>query len=292
MLLAVYSRNATPEDYTYLQGLLACLVKNKVDLLVHQDLKTSQSAWPVLDDCRFYSSYHDLIRYQPDGFLCLGGDGTLLHALTLVKDSGIPILGINTGRLGFLASIDYSEIEKAVQAFLQGRYTFDYRTLLQLDSVPLLFEDCPWAVNDATILKRDSSSMITIDTFINGDYLNTYWADGLIIATPTGSTGYSLSCGGPIVFPHSGNFVLTPVAPHNLGVRPVVIPDEAVLTFEIRGRGDQFLLTLDSRHEVIGQQYEVAVRRAPFKLALVHMHDYSFLSTLRRKLAWGRDFRN
>jgi NAD+ kinase len=292
MLMAIYSRSAKPEDEDYLRGLLECLGRNKVDIVLYGEGPSAYPDWPVLRDCQFYQSHAELLKYGPDGFVCLGGDGTLLQALTLVRDSGIPVLGINTGRLGFLASIDYGEIDRAVQAFVQGHYTLDHRTLLQIDSAPKLFDECPWAINDATILKRDSSSMITIDTFLNGDFLNTYWADGLIISTPTGSTGYSLSCGGPIVFPHSGNFILTPVAPHNLGVRPVVIPDEAVLSFEVRGRGEQFLLTLDSRHEVIRQQHEVAVRKAPFQLVLVHLNDYSFLSTLRRKLAWGRDFRN
>lgn len=293
MTLALYSQLFKPADTQALHTLLSCLEEQGIRPLVFQGLAdAAMTHLPAFGACETFDSPESLLNGQPDAFICLGGDGTFLNALTLVRDSGIPLIGINLGRLGFLASIDSAHIPLAIQAFVHDRYGIEERSLLQLESSHPLFSDCPWAINDFTVLKRDTSSMITVDTFLNGDFLNTYWADGLIVSTPTGSTGYSLSCGGPVVFPRSGNFVLTPVAPHNLGVRPMVIPDEAVLSFEVRGRSENFLATLDSRFETITQAHQIAIRKAPFPLRLVQFHGHSFLATLREKLAWGRDLRN
>ncbi|MCF8237289.1 MAG: NAD kinase [Saprospiraceae bacterium] len=293
MKVALYSRVFKSDDLPVLetlthaldqQGISYCLVQELVEELHEHGFDTTGR--------ETVSSHQELLASKVEAFICLGGDGTFLNALTLVRDSGIPLIGINLGRLGFLASLEQSQIQQAVSDFVSGRYDIEERVLLQLDSDQDLFGDCPYALNDFTILKRDTSSMITIDAYMNGDFMNTYWADGLIVATPTGSTGYSLSCGGPIVFPGSGNFVISPVAPHNLGVRPIVIPDKSVLSFEVKGRTDSFLCTMDSRFATITPEDQIAIRLAPFALRLIQFHSYSFLSTMREKLAWGRDLRN
>lgn len=239
-----------------------------------------------------FDDYPDFRNKPFDFVITLGGDGTILAAATLVRETGVPILGINLGRLGFLATVSKDEIASAIGLLAKGGYTVSERSTLHLESDPPLFGDTPFALNDFTILKRDTSSMITIHAFVNGAYLNTYWADGLVVATPTGSTGYSLSCGGPIVFPDSNNFILTPVAPHNLNVRPLVIADSATVSFEVDGRTDNFLCTLDSRHEIITSDNKIAVRKGDFTVKVVQLLDDSFLDTMRKKLNWGVDLRN
>lgn len=293
MIVALYSQAFKAADAPHFGEILLRLRESGVETHVFAELADlACEEVPAMVGCGIFRDAGDLARLRPDCCICLGGDGTLLNALTFVRDSGIPLLGINLGRLGFLASIEPRFIGKAVESLINDRFTIEERALLQLDSSPGVFGACPWAINDFTILKRDTSSMITVDAYINGEFLNTYWADGLIVSTPTGSTGYSLSCGGPVVFPMSGNFVLTPVAPHNLAVRPVVIRDDAILSFQVRGRSDSFLVTLDSRHETITEEHQVAIRRAPFPFRLVQLHGHTFLATLREKLAWGRDIRN
>jgi NAD+ kinase len=227
-----------------------------------------------------------------DCLISLGGDGTMLDTVTLVRDKNIPVLGINFGRLGFLASLGKEEIQAAVTALLERTYVIEKRTLIHLDSDVPLFGETPYALNEFAIHKRDTSPMIKIHTYLNGEFLNTYWADGLIVATPTGSTGYSLSCNGPVVFPESGSFVITPVAPHNLNVRPIVIPDNNVISFEVEGRTDQFICALDSRKETVERTIQVAVRKESFTISLIRLNENNFLQTLRKKLAWGFDTRN
>lgn len=227
-----------------------------------------------------------------DIVITLGGDGTILKAVTLIHDKGVPIMGINLGRLGFLASIEKKYVEQAIHEFTQGMYQVENRTMIYLETSDDIFGNLRFALNDFTLHKRDTSSMITIHTFINGDFLNSYWADGVILSTPTGSTGYSLSCGGPIIFPNSGNFVLTPVAPHNLNVRPIVISDTSVVSFEIEGRSENFLATLDSRFQTVTSQHQIAVRKCDFPTRLVQLNNFSFLRTIHEKLTWGKDVRN
>jgi NAD+ kinase len=212
--------------------------------------------------------------------------------LTQVQDSGIPVLGINVGRLGFLSSISKQEITQCLDSLFKGHYTLDKRRLLKLDSSINLFGDVNYALNELTIHKKDSSSMIIINTFINGEYLNSYWADGLIIATPTGSTGYSLSCGGPIIAPHSENFVITPIAPHNLNVRPIVVSDENVISLEVEGRSQYFIASLDARSVTIDSTVSLAIKKSDFTMNLVRIGNDNFLDTLRKKLNWGLDSRN
>lgn len=225
--------------------------------------------------------------------LSLGGDGTMLAAVSVLKDSSIPITGINLGRLGFLASINKDNIQPALDALLSGAYTIEERTLLAVktENTPVFGQEA-FALNDVTLIKRDSSAMITLTVYLNGELLNEYWADGLIIATPTGSTAYSLSCGGPIISPGSGNFVITPISPHNLNVRPLVISDQDLLTIEIASRGDRFLLSCDSRTADVDTNERIFISKAGFTVPLIRLQDESFFSTLRQKLLWGLDTRN
>ena len=243
-------------------------------------------------DVGIFESHLDFRIKRFDMVITLGGDGTILKAATIIRDSGIPILGINLGRLGFLARVEINNVVDSLRQLNRGRYTTEERDMLYLESNLPIFGETPFALNDCTLLKRDTSSMITINAYINGAYLNSYWADGLIIATPTGSTGYSLSCGGPIVFPGSGNFVITPVAPHNLNVRPIVISDDSVVSFDIDGRAENFLCTLDSRFETVTAAHNLAVRKNDFPLKLVVLPNITFMDTLRGKLNWGEDRRN
>jgi NAD+ kinase len=224
--------------------------------------------------------------------ISLGGDGTLLDTVTFVQDTGIPVLGINYGRLGFLASIGKDELHSAVTALVNRTYVLDKRTLLHLDANMPLFGKVPYALNEVTIHKKDTSPMIKIHTYLNGEFLNTYWADGLIVATPTGSTGYSLSCNGPVIFPDSASFVITPVSPHNLNIRPIIVPDDNIISFEIEGRTDGFLCTLDSRREIVDKEVQLAIKKEAFSMNLIRLNENNFLQTLRNKLSWGLDKRN
>jgi NAD+ kinase len=235
---------------------------------------------------------HDDLKSDIDYVLSLGGDGTLLDTVTLVRNKNIPVVGINFGRLGFLASIGRDELTDAVKALALRSFIIDKRALIHVDSNLPLFGDVPYALNEFAIHKQDVAPMIKIHTYLNGELLNTYWADGLILATPTGSTGYSLSCNGPVVFPEACSFVLTPIAPHNLNVRPVVIPDNTIVSFEMESRSSQIICALDSRREIVDKNIQLAVRKESFMLSLVRLNENNFLQTLRNKLSWGFDKRN
>ena len=293
MRIAVYSRLLKPQDITYVQAVFDNLYRWKTDIYIHENYVSEIRAKIHYDgDFQTFESCEDLKAEKIQLLISLGGDGTILDTLTFVKDSNIPIAGVNLGRLGFLSSIDKNMIEEAIEALVHGNYELDKRTVLHLESNIPNFNGLNYAINDCTISKRDTSSMIVVHMYINGEFLNSYWADGLIIATPTGSTGYSLSCGGPIIFPNSGNFVITPIAPHNLTMRPMVIPDDAVLSFEIEGRGENFLCTLDSRFELVTKHHRLAVKKADFTINIARLFERNFLSTLRDKLGWGIDSRN
>lgn len=224
--------------------------------------------------------------------ISLGGDGTLLDTITLVRNKHIAIMGINFGRLGFLASIGHEDVRTAVKAIANRTYVVDKRTLIHVDASVPLFGDVPYALNEFSIHKRDVAPMIKIHTYLNGEFLNTYWADGLIVATPTGSTGYSLSCNGPVVFPDSGSFVITPVAPHNLNVRPIIVPDNNIISFSVESRSDEIICALDSRRELVSKDIQMAVRKEDFDISLVRLSENNFLQTLQNKLTWGLDKRN
>jgi len=246
-------------------------------------------------DARLHAGVGRFIDFDAtpvDVIIAFGGDGTVLSAVALINEREIPILGINLGRLGFLSSIEARHAGPAIEALVSGRFRYDLRTMLRLEAGRPLFDGVRVALNDFTLHKRDNSSMITIHTYIDGELLNSFWADGLIVSTPTGSTGYSLSCGGPIVFPASKCFVITPVAPHNLTVRPIVIPDDAVISFEVEGRAENFLCTLDSRFEIVTAADALTIRKARQQARLIQLEDYTFTRTLQEKLNWGKDTRN
>ncbi len=293
MQVVIYSQVLKKKDLPIIQELFDLLAEFNFSTYVYGPyLKELKPHLVFKKDVGEFSGYLDFRIKAFDMVICLGGDGTILRAATLVRDNKIPILGINLGRLGFLARVEKTSLRSTVRLLSRKQYTTEARDMIYLESNLELFGKTPYALNDCTILKRDTSSMITIHTYINGAYLNSYWADGIIIATPTGSTGYSLSCGGPIVFPGSGNFVVTPVAPHNLNVRPIVISDDSVVSLEIEGRAENFLCTLDSRFETITSEHNLAVRKNSFGLSLVELPEITFLDTLRGKLHWGDDRRN
>ena len=293
MRIAIISKIFKEQDKSLIQNLFDVLEEEGIKAFVYQPYFDQLSEEiQISKEVTGFKDYDQLIKENIDIMLSLGGDGTFLAATTEVRDSGIPILGINLGRLGFLASIESKFLETAIKSLKKGMYNIEERSLLHLESNYPLFGDLTFALNDCTIIKRDTSSMVRINTYINGAFLNSYWADGLIIATPTGSTGYSLSCGGPIIFPNSENFVITPVAPHNLNVRPIVISDSSVISFEVEGRAETFLCTLDSRFESITAAHQLAIRKANFTIKVIQLHDHSFMQTIREKLDWGRDARN
>lgn len=293
MQVLVYGRQYKPVDLPYIQAVFNALAEKGINTYVYTPyLRDIEAHVQFKGPHAAFEDHRAFKVHRIDFVITLGGDGTMLHALTVIRDACVPMLGINLGRMGFLAGIEKDMIEKSITKLSNGQYTIEERSMLFLESHPHLFGDIPFALNDCTILKRDTSSMIVIHVYLNGEYLNSYWADGIIIATPTGSTGYSLSCGGPVIFPNSGNLVLTPVAPHNLNVRPLVISDTSVISFEIEGRADNFICTLDSRFELINADIQLAVRKNAFPAKLVQLQDMTFLRTMHQKLAWGADIRN
>ena len=227
-----------------------------------------------------------------DCLISVGGDGTVLDAVTIVGDTNIPILGINYGRLGFLATISKDELSIMVEALVNRSYVIEKRSLLHLDANANIFETAPYALNEFAIHKRDTSPMIKIHTYLNGEFLNSYWADGIIVATPTGSTGYNMSCNGPILFPDSASFVITPVAPHNLNVRSIVVPDSSVISFEVEGRTEELICAMDARKEIVAKNIQLAVKKENFMVHFIRLNENSYLTTLRTKLTWGLDKRN
>lgn len=292
MLVALYNRTFEEKDIPTLQHIVKMLEDHNIQLIFfkefyerlqpHVNLKTTP---------RLFTSKTDLPLHT-DMLFSLGGDGTLLDTICYVGNTNIPLIGINLGRLGFLAAIPEEEVDAAILSLVRGSYTLEKRSLIHLDSSIPLFDGLPFALNEFTLHRKDSSSMVKIHTYLNGEFLNTYWADGLIVATPTGSTGYSLSCGGPVVFPQTSSFVITPVAPHNLNTRSIVVPDDNVISFEIEGRAEQFLCTLDSRTETITSSIQLAVKKETFTISLVRPDEHNFLKTIRQKLYWGIDRRN
>lgn len=291
MRIAIYGRKYNESATMYMQQLIDCLIENQVDIVIYSAFYAFLSPRVSLPkNVEVFTSHDELqdVKY----LISVGGDGTLLDTVTFVRDSGIPIIGINMGRLGFLASIAKQEIKTAVESLMKGHFTLDKRSLIRVESNIPLFGGVNYGLNEVTIHKKDTSSMIIVHAYLNGEFLNSYWADGLILATPTGSTGYSLSCGGPIIFPNSENFVITPISPHNLNVRPIIISDNQVITFEVEGRSAHYLATLDSRTETLETTTQLAVRKENFELNLIRLSTENYLGTLRNKLMWGLDTRN
>ncbi|WP_236973872.1 NAD kinase [Membranihabitans maritimus] len=294
MKVLVYANVLKEENEKYFFQLIDKLNKSNIKIGFYKDIRNHfiKTAGNLDGEVEIIHDYYQLRKENYDYLLSLGGDGTILNATILVRDLDIPILGINLGRLGYLSSVEKGKIDEAIDGLVEGSFLLDDRTILQLDSTPVLFPDENFALNDFTIHKRDNSSMIIVHTYVNDEFLNTYWADGLIVSTQTGSTGYSLSCGGPIMAPGSNNFIITPVAPHNLNVRPVVLPEDVCLRFEVEGRADNFLCTLDSRYELMTSSHKLEVRKADFRINLIQLENLSYFKTLRNKLMWGKDLRN
>jgi NAD+ kinase len=292
MTVAIYNRNFTVENVSAIQVLFDELRKVDAEIILYSRLVDKfRTVIQLPSPYKVFDAYNPLPA-DTDVLISLGGDGTILDAVTHVAHNNIPILGINLGRLGFLANVTASEIAAAVIGISTGAYTKDVRTLLSLQSDKPLFADAPYAINDFTIQRKNSSQLIKIHAYINGEFICTYWADGLIVATPTGSTGYSLSCGGPVLVPQATSFVITPVAPHNLNVRSLVVPDSTIISFEIEGRAKEFLCTLDARQETIDSTFSIAICKSNFNVTLLRLEGHNFPNTIRQKLLWGVDRRN
>lgn len=292
MKVAVYSRVMEEEQQKDVQLFFDELAKQKIEPVVFQHFFGQIKEKIKLPSGTTTFSISEQLTEAIEVIVSLGGDGTLLDTITLVRNKNIAVMGINFGRLGFLAGIGHDDVKTAVKAIVNRTYLVDKRTLIHLDANIPLFGNVPYGLNEFLIHKEDTASMIKIHTYLNGEFLNTYWSDGLIVATPTGSTGYSLSCNGPIVFPDSGSFVITPVAPHNLNVRPIIVPDDNIISFEVEGRTEKIICALDSRREIVNKNIQLAVRKETFLIKLVRLSENNFLQTLRNKLTWGLDKRN
>lgn len=292
MKAAIYSRGIETSQQADLQVFFDELTRLKIEPVIFLQLFEQLKETINLPSAATTFSLSEHLSEDIECIISLGGDGTLLDTVTLVRDKNIPIMGVNFGRLGFLASIGREEMKIALNAVAKRTYIVDKRTMIHLDASIPLFRNVPYALNEFSVHKRDIASMIKIHTYLNGEFLNTYWADGLIVATPTGSTGYSLSCNGPIIFPDSANFVITPVAPHNLNVRSIVVPDDTIISFEIESRSDEIICALDSRRELVNKNVQLAVKKESFLLSLMRLSEKSFLQTLHNKMTWGLDKRN
>lgn len=293
MKVAIYGQYFKVEDSSYVENLFETLTANNIAYVIELKYYKSLKKHLKLEKCNTFSSYKNLDNTF-DFMFTIGGDGTILRAVTHIRASNIPIVGINTGRLGFLATIQKENIANAVNLLLKKEYALKERSLLSITTSPEVesLNTLNFALNEVSINRKNTASMITIKTFLDDEFLNSYWADGLIIATPTGSTGYSLSCGGPIITPQAKSFVITPIAPHNLNARPLVIPDDTKITFTVSGREDHFFLSLDSRIKTIDNNTEITVKKADFNLKVVQFKEQTFIKTLREKLLWGQDTRN
>jgi NAD+ kinase len=291
MRIGIYARNLTPNFDDFARDFIRTLRDYDIEPCVFNQVRENiDSNHPFAAINTFRADEID--AFNMDYVVGIGGDGTILDTLRVVRKTGIPVLGINAGRLGFLANTPLENVKSSIKELVNKSHSIEKRTVLQMECEHDLFNGFNYALNDFVIHKRDSSSMITVHAYMNGQFLNSYWSDGLIVATPTGSSGYSLSCGGPLLFPGSGSFVVTPIAPHNLNVRPAVISDDNVISFEVEGRSDQHLLSLDSRSTAVPDKVRLGVKKADFTFNLVKLSDQNYMDTLRRKLNWGADNRN
>lgn len=290
MKVAVYGQYYKSEAIEYMHILFDVLRENDIDFYIEKRF----GELIIADkDTKTFAHHNDLDE-SFDLMLTIGGDGTFLRAVTFVRDLNIPILGINTGRLGFLATVQKEEIKKSIEAVITKDYAVKERSLLTVDASIKNAElkDVNFALNEVTVARKNTTSMITIETCLDNEYLTSYWADGLIIATPTGSTGYSLSCDGPVIMPQAKSLVLTPIAPHNLSARPLVIPDDIQIKLKVISREKQALISLDSRIFTIDNETEIIIKKAPYTIKTIQLKNQTFLKTLREKLLWGEDKRN
>jgi NAD+ kinase len=292
MTIAIFG-SPYPEHFSkYIQHLIKKLETEHINLIIEEDFSVF-----LENNIRFNNSVstfnsYETLKNKADFLFSVGGDGTLLKAVTYVRDSGIPILGINTGRLGFISSVSADQIDEAITDILKENYKINERNLLELSTSKKLFKNKNFALNEVAVSKKDTSSMIRIDAYVDDEFLNTYWADGLVVSTPTGSTGYSLSCGGPIIMPGTNNIIITPNAPHNLNVRPIVIDGNSVVKLKVEDREQLALVSLDSRSRAFDAETELIIKKASFKTKLVQPQNNSFISTIRHKLMWGLDKRS
>ncbi len=294
MKVAVYGQKYTKDSNPYIITLLKELEYHNFKVVIEKKfLKHIQKKNPFIKKYSVFEDYKDLDQ-DFNMFFSVGGDGTFLDAVTYIRDKNIPILGINIGRLGFLANVKKTAIKKAIENIVNNEYKITERTLLQVNTIPQIpkLNKLNIALNEVTIVRKNTTAMITLETFLDDEFLAKYWADGLIFSTPTGSTGYSLSCGGPVIAPSAKNLVITPIAPHNLNVRPLVISDKTKINVQLIGREKQALLSLDSRITTIPKNTEIYISKANFSIKTVLLKDVSFLKTLRDKLLWGEDVRN
>lgn len=288
MKAAIYSQKKDLDTFLYLSKFISELAKKNVEVTLHdvmvQNLNFSK-------DFQTFSNKKNLQDQKIDLFFSFGGDGTILNALIFIEDLEIPIIGVNTGRLGFLSSFTKEEVFKELDAILAHNYVLSHRSVIEIvaPNSGLFF---PYAINDISISRKETTAMITVDSYIDDEFLNVFWGDGLIISTPTGSTAYNLSCGGPIISPNNDVFVITPIAPHNLNVRPIVIKDNVTIKLKIESRVPQYTLSMDSRLCHMNTNVEIILRKARFKIALVQPNNLSFYETIRQKLLWGNDKRN
>ncbi len=289
MRVGIHGKDFQQKSPLFMEQVLTLLTKHNAEIFVSSKFyKTFKSH----QDFKMNVFEHGDNLNKLDFFLSIGGDGTLLESVTYIGKSETPILGINTGRLGFLATLSRDGIEMALDNLFHKRFSVDQRVMLSLVSEPKIFPGLNFALNDFTIIKKDTSSMITVHVSVDGELLNSYWADGVIVSTPTGSTGYSLSCGGPLVFPESESFVVTPVSPHNLTARPIVVSDQSELSFRIEGRSKKFLVSLDSRFETVDERVKLKIKKERFKAHIIQLPGQHYFKTLRQKLNWGLDIRN
>ncbi|MCG9791476.1 NAD kinase [Flavobacterium algicola] len=294
MKIAIYGQYYQDSTEPIILEILNFFSKNKVELVMEERYQETLLEHKIITSKYKTFASHDDINSSYYMLVSIGGDGTILRAATFVRDSGVPILGINAGRLGFLATVQKENISDFLQLVINRKHTLSKRTLLSLTCTPTnkSLQDINFAMNEVSVSRKDTTSMITIDTYLNGEYLNSYWADGLIISTPTGSTGYSLSCGGPILTPDTTSLVITPISPHNLNARPLVIPDNTEIRLKVSGREENYLVSLDSRITSVGNESILSIKKTPFQINMIEIPNETFLKTLRSKLLWGEDKRN
>lgn len=291
MRIAIYGRPSPSNRCDEAKQIFSQLDALGIEYIVHQEYYDSLRNFVNFPEkCATFSL--GLKEKSVDYLVSIGGDGTFLESLPYVVKSGIPVVGINTGKLGFLSLVPKGDIKPAINALRDKKFTIQTRSLLRLETTGSVFGENNYALNEVCVQRKDTSTMVTVHAYINGELLNSYWADGLIIATPTGSTAYSLSCSGPILLPEDSSFIITPIAPHNLNVRPVVIPDSCVITLKVQGRTPTYLVSLDSRSVPMDSSTELTIRKESFGVKIVELPDYSFAKTLRAKLSWGKDIRN
>lgn len=292
MNIAIYGRKITKQNATYFHEILELIARFGWKAILEEELKEQLvKKAGIGDNCQTFSSYHDF-KKGVDLALSVGGDGTFLQTVKYIRNSEVPIVGVNMGRLGFLASINTENFEAVLQQIKDKKYEYQHRSMLRVETQENLFGEDNLALNEVTVHKKDSASMITVHASLDTNYLNSYWADGLIVATPTGSTAYNLSCGGPIVTPGCQVHILTPIAPHNLNVRPMVVPDKFPIRLSIEGRERKHLITIDSNSKNISQGEEIIITKADFLINVVKFMDTNFLDTIRNKMSWGLDKRN